>query len=143
MKKILLLFVVFILVLSCPKDNPLEPENEGDQLGACPDTRLIGKWKFYEYTSWNGGLYERFHHEIWEFDNNNKCYSYYKYWSYTGAGWINALKRSYSFYYKWEIVGDKIRHRLWNIVDSTWYEYPFEYINSTNIKINSVSLIKQ
>lgn len=147
MKKILIFLIILFLIFNCSKDNLLEPdfesETETDNLGECPDTRLIGTWKYYFYTNWNDGLYEIHEYEKWTFDNNNnKCSQYSKYWSYTESGWVNATKGSHFFYLEWEIVDNKLRSKLWGR-DDLWNEESFEYINSTKIKIDFKEYIKQ
>ncbi len=92
---------------------------------------LSGSYHYYNYTSWENGLYEISVYDSWDFDKTTKAWHYYNKWSYTENGWTNALKESKSFDMEWKVENGIFYTTYWDS-DFDWVAHSFEYINTNS-----------
>ena len=133
MKKFILLAVMSIFLWSCQQEEMNLPSSFPD---------LYGTYEYKYYESWNNGLYEDSRYQTWEFDKTRRAWNYYKYWSYTSNGWINALKDSGGHSWEWKIENGLLYRRYWNTTSAQWNSLSFKYIDTNSFVLDDVLYIK-
>lgn len=139
-KYICLLSLLSILITSCLQSN-LEPYNppQISTLGPCPNSQFIGEWRGAKRGKWLSSIleYEYVDSDYYTFSDNNQI-------KYTGFRHkYGILMKTYRFIYEWKEEGGKYYTRLWNNEYSSWSEIKLEYINNSQIKIDSVIMERQ
>lgn len=104
--------------------------------------QLNGVFAYYNYDSWNGGLYEDYDYVSYHFDDTIQAWKYSKHWSYTSSGWVNAAKEAHSYYIEWKVENGQFKSILWDNQFDSWQSLSFEFIDNNNVKIGGLLYTK-
>ena len=133
MKKLLyLILVISVSFVACKK----EELEDIDLYGNSTYPQLNGSYTYYDYSSWEDGLYEISEYISWDFNETRRSWYYRNYWSYTTSGWTNALKEPFSAYKEWKIENGMFKEIIWDNQFDSWSSHTFEYIDANHINID-------
>ena len=128
------LILLTLLLTSC---SIIDPDAD------IPDStypQLKGSFTYYNYTSWEGGLYEKSRYYSYDFDSTAVAWQYNCYWAYLpDTGWVNSTKTGSSFDIEWKVSGNTFSERLYDNDYSDWESFSFEHIDNDTIIINGLT----